>query len=148
MKTLLRILRLEFLPVSADFGLLLLRAWFGLTMLCNHGLDKLLTFSEKAGGFPDPLGVGSQASLVLAILGEVVCAALLTLGLFGRFAALGLAITMGVAFFMVHQGALTGESSGELAFMYLAGFVALIFAGPGSFSLDTMLTHSGQGRSR
>jgi putative oxidoreductase len=97
MKTLLRILRLEFLPVGVDFGLLLLRAWLGLTIFCNHGLDKLLTYSEKAGGFPDPLGVGSQVSLALAIVGEVLCAALLTLGLFGRVAALGLAITMAVA---------------------------------------------------
>jgi putative oxidoreductase len=147
MNILLKVLRLEFLPVSADLGLLLLRAWLGLTMLCNHGLDKFLGFSEMASGFPDPFGVGSQFSLALAVFGEVVCAALLTLGLFGRFAALGLTITMAVAFFLVHQGALTGERSGELAFVYLAGFVALLIAGPGSFSLDTMLTHKG-GRSR
>jgi len=139
MKTLLRILRLEFLPVSVDFGLLLLRAWLGLTMFCNHGLDKLLTFSEKSAGFPDPLGVGSPVSLALAVFGEVVCAALLTLGLFGRFAALALAVTMAVAFFLVHQGALSGEGSGELAFIYWAGFLTLFASGPGSLSLDAML---------
>lgn len=140
---LIRILRLEFLPVGVDFGLLLLRAWLGLTMLCNHGLDKFLTYSEKADAFPDPLGVGSQVSLALAIIGEVVCAALLTVGFFGRLAALGLAITMAIAFFMVHQGALTGEGSGELAFVYLAGFVALLISGPGAFSLDFMFTSRG-----
>lgn len=139
MITLFRILRLEFLPISADLGLLLLRAWLGLTMLCNHGLDKLLTFSEKSAGFPDPLGVSSPVSLALAVFGEVVCAALLTLGLFGRFAALGLAVTMAVAFFQVHQGSLSGEASGELAFIYWAGFLTLFATGPGSLSLDAML---------
>jgi putative oxidoreductase len=147
MKTLLRLLRFEFLPVSVDVGLLLLRAWLGLTMLCNHGLDKLLTFSEKSGGFPDPLGVGSQVSLALAVFGEAICGALITLGLFGRLAALGLGVTMAVAFFFVHQGSLSGETSGELAFIYLAGFVALFLAGPGCFSLDAMLSQS-NGRSR
>jgi putative oxidoreductase len=139
MKTLLRILRLEFLPASADLGLLLLRAWLGLTMLFNHGLEKLLKFSEQSAGFPDPLGVGSTVSLALAVFGEVVCAALLTLGLFGRFAALGLAVTMALAFFMVHQGALSGEGSGELAFIYWAGFLTLFATGPGNLSLDAML---------
>jgi putative oxidoreductase len=141
MQTLLKLLRLEFLPVSVDFALLLLRAWLGLTMFFNHGLNKLLTFSEMSGGFADPLGVGPQVSLALAVFGEVVCGALLIIGLFARFAAVGLAATMGVAFFLVHQGALTGDNSGELAFVYLAGFVALLIAGPGSFSLDLMLTH-------
>jgi putative oxidoreductase len=116
-------------------------------MLFNHGLDKLLTFSEKSGGFADPLGIGSTLSLALAVFAEVVCAAMLTIGLFGRLAALGLAITMAVAFFIVHQGALSGEGSGELAFIYLAGSVTLLLAGPGSFSLDTMLSHTGGRRS-
>jgi putative oxidoreductase len=129
--------------MSADLALLILRAWLGLTMLFNHGLDKLLTFSEKSGGFPDPLGVGSPVSLALAVVAEVLCAALITVGLFARMAALGLAVTMTVAFFVIHQGALSGDASGELAFIYLAGFVALLLAGPGSFSLDTMLAHSG-----
>ena len=39
-------------------GLLLLRASFGLLLALRHGLPKLLTFSEKAATFPDPLHVG------------------------------------------------------------------------------------------
>ena len=138
-KTFLRLLRLDFLPVNADLALLALRLWLGLTLLFNHGLDKLLSFSEKASGFPDPLGVGHSASLALAVFGEVVCSALLVLGLMARLASLGLAINMSVAFFLVHQTALSGEHSGELAFVYLAGFVALLIAGPGRFSLDQVV---------
>jgi len=143
MKTLLKFLRLEFLPASADLALIILRVWLGLTILLLHGLDKLLTFSDKAAGFPDPLGVGHPISMGLAIFGEFVCAVLLTVGLFGRFAALGLVINMSVAFFLVHKMALTDPFSGELAFIYLAGFLALLIAGPGRFSLDATIFKGG-----
>jgi putative oxidoreductase len=145
MKTFLRLIQLDFLPRSGDFALLLLRVWLGLTMLLNHGWAKAAGFSEKAEGFADPLGVGTTTSLVLAIFGEVVCSTLLVLGLLGRFAAAVLIMTMGVAFCLVHRMALSGEFSGELAFIYLAGFVALFLAGPGRYSLDTKL---GLGRSK
>ena len=139
MKGILRILRLEFLPQSGEFAILVVRLWLGLTMLLNHGLDKLLTFREKADMFLDPLGVGSTVSLMLAVLGEAVGSTLLVLGLFTRSAALSLVVTMGVACFLVHGGSLSGERSGELAFIYLAGFLAILIAGPGRFSMDQFL---------
>lgn len=36
--------------------------------------------------FPDPLGVGSEISLILAIFGEVFCSVLLIFGLLIRLA--------------------------------------------------------------
>ena len=87
---------------SADLGLLILRIWFGGTMLLIHGWDKVAHFSDKAKDFPDLLHVGSPtANLVLAIFAEVVCAALLVTGFVTRFAALTLAINMAVAFALV-----------------------------------------------
>jgi len=56
-----------------------------------------------------------------------------------------LAIDMGVAFISIHKGALSGQGSGELAFMYLMGYVTLLLAGPGSCSVDKVLF--GKGRS-
>jgi putative oxidoreductase len=148
MQTLLRTLRLEFIPRMPDIALLLLRVWLGLTMLLVHGLDKLMTFNSKADGFPDPLGVGSTISLGLAVFAEFFCAILLTIGLLSRLAALGLAVTMGIAFFVIHGASLElGPGSGELAFIYLAGFLALILAGPGRWALDAMVfARSGGGR--
>jgi putative oxidoreductase len=139
MQKLLSVLRLDFLPRNVDFSLLLLRLWLGLTMLFNHGFGKLGGFREGAQTFEDPLGIGSTASLVLAVFAEVLCSALLTLGLLSRFAALNLAITMAVAFFIVHGSALSGDQSGELAFIYLAGYLVLVFAGGGKYSLDRRL---------
>ncbi len=128
------------------FALLLLRVWLGVTMLSNHGYEKLIHFRDKAGSFPDPLGVGHATSLALAVLAEFFCSLLLILGLASRLGALVLAINMAVAFFVIQKGALSGPHSGELAFMYLAGYVTLLFAGPGRFSVDGSLFGRKQAR--
>ncbi len=120
-------------------ALLVLRAWLGLTLLMNHGLEKLQTFGTLKGDFPDPLGVGHTTSLALALFAEFLCSLLLITGMFTRLAALALVVNMGVAFFMVHRLALSGSHSGELAFIYLAGFVTILLAGPGKFSSDQWL---------
>ena len=129
------LLQLSFLPQSSDLGLLILRLSLGLAMLFNHGWAKLMNFSSLANSFPPVLGNG-QITLALTVFAEVGCAALLILGFFTRFAAAVLAITMGVAFFKVHAMNLSGANSGELAFVYLVGFLALTFAGAGRFSAD------------
>lgn len=127
-------------------ALLVARLWFGLTMLFNHGLDKLTHFSSIVDTFPDPLRVGPEASLILVVLAEVGGALLLTVGLMTRIAAAVLVIDMFVAFLMVHKTALTGEHNGELAFLYLAGFVILAIAGGGLFSVDTVAFKSERSR--
>lgn len=136
MKKIGSILRLEFLPASVDLGLLALRLWIGLSMLLLHGWGKLAAYKNLPKGFPDPLGVGNEVSWGLAVFGEVICSVLLVLGLFTRFAALGGAIAMSVAFFLVHDMRLKGANPGELAFIYLAGFLTIFLAGPGRFALD------------
>jgi putative oxidoreductase len=124
---------------AANLGLLLLRVWFGLSMLVLHGWPKLAGFNEKSKDFHDLLGIGSPTSLALAVFAEVVCAALIVLGLFGRFAALAWAGTMAVAFTQVHHYALSGAKSGELAFIYLGASAVLLVAGSGGISLDARL---------
>jgi len=128
-------------------ALLVARLWFGLTMLFNHGFDKLAHFNDMVGTFPDPLRIGQEASLVLVVMAEVLGALMLSVGFLTRIAAATLVIDMFVAFLMVHKTALTGQGSGELAFLYLAGFVFLVIAGGGLFSLDT-LAFNKNGRSR
>lgn len=133
----LNLLRLSFLPQSADLGLLILRATLGFTMLILHGWGKLTGFAELAPKFVKLFGVvPSQISLGLAVFAEVGGSVLLILGLFTRFAALNLAITMAVAFFVAHGAKLSGPGSGELALIYLTGYLTLLFAGAGKFSAD------------
>jgi putative oxidoreductase len=78
-------------------------------------------------------------SLALVMFAEVVGSLLLVMGLLTRFAALTLVIDLFVAFLMVHDSALSGKNSGELAFIYLAGFVVLLITGGGMISLDVVL---------
>jgi len=124
---------------TTSLALFVMRLWLGPTMFFNHGLDKLINFQTVAQDFPDPLHVGKPVSLALVMFAEVVGAALLTMGLLTRFAALTLVIDLFVAFLMVHQTALSGAHSGELAFIYLSGFVALLIAGGGVISLDMVI---------
>jgi putative oxidoreductase len=126
-------------------ALLVARLWLGLSMLFNHGLEKLAHFNDLVVTFQDPLRLGPEASLILVIMAEVGGALLLTVGFLTRIAAAVLVIDMFVAFLMVNKTEMHGE--GELAFLYLSGFVFLVIAGGGLFSLDT-LAFSKAGRSR
>jgi putative oxidoreductase len=135
MKKIGSLLRLEFLPSSVDCGLLALRLWLGISMLLLHGWGKLMDYRDM-GKFLDPLKVGNEVSWGLTVFAEVVCSILLILGLFTRFAALTGAITMSVAFFIFHRMMFKGGAPGELAFIYLGGFLAIFLAGPGRFALD------------
>jgi|SRR3954469_71813 putative oxidoreductase len=132
-------------PFSTSLALLVLRVWLGLTMLIHHGIGKLKDFGHLKGDFADPFGIGHTASLALVVFAEVVASGLLVMGLLTRFAALVLCVNMGVAFFMVHKAALSGGKSGELAFIYLAPYVALFLAGAGKVSMDQMLFAGGGG---
>jgi len=129
-----------------DLGLLVLRVWLGLSMLLLHGWPKFEGMSAKSASFPDPLGVGPAMSLGLVVFAEVLCALLLVVGLAARVALIPLVVTMAVAFFIIHGGALTGEGNGEMAFVYLAGFVALLIAGPGRYSFDRYIIRALRGR--
>jgi putative oxidoreductase len=125
--------------VLTSVALLVLRLWLGLTMLFEHGLVKVNHFSDDAPYFPDPFHIGRNLSMGLCTFAETAGAILLVLGLITRFGALTLVIDLSVAFFMVHKTL----ASGELAFIYLAGYVALLIAGGGKFSLDKALFGKG-----
>ena len=116
-----------------DLALFILRVGIGLTMLLAHGIPKLLKFPELSAVFPDPLGIGSAASLSLAIVTEVVAALALILGFYGRWAALVMAAGMGVAFFIHHSGQPFVDR--ELAFLFLLPLLTLVIAGPGRWSV-------------
>jgi putative oxidoreductase len=132
-----RLLTLKFLPLWPDLSLLLLRAWFGGLLLLLHGWMKISMYGAMSQKFPDPFGIGSPASLALSTFAEAVCSSLIVVGLFTRFAALVCIINMTTAFVIAHGAALTGSHSGELAFLYLGVFIALLLAGPGRFSIDS-----------
>lgn len=120
-----------------DWGLLVLRIGFGLMMLIRHGSAKLSMFPTLQNTFPDPLGVGSQFSLLLAVSAEFGAALLLVVGLFTRPAAFMLMFTMGVAVFGLHWDALLKVQ--ELGIVYGTAYLAILISGAGRISLDELL---------
>lgn len=133
----LKLLKLSFLPKSPDYGLLILRLAVGFSMLLLHGRGKMLNFSATAEKMAGLYGLPGNVNASLAIFAEVVCSALLIAGLFTRFAALVLAITMATAFVLVHKVSLVaGPGSGELAMVYLVAYLTLLFTGAGRLSVD------------
>lgn len=122
---------------AAGWGLAILRIGLGLGMLLGHGWPKLMAFSERAGKFSDPLGLGSPLSLALIVFAEVLCAGLVVLGIFTRLASIPIIFGMGVVVFVVNHGDILGK--GELAAVYAIGFVALLIGGGGNLSLGRMI---------
>lgn len=106
-------------------------------MAFAHGWSKLTGFSQMVEKFPDPIGIGAQGTVALAIFAEFFCGIAVTLGVATRVAAFFPFATMIVAFFQVH--AADPFRVKELAFVYGLQFLALMFTGPGAFSLDSLL---------
>lgn len=132
MKQLNKFLKAESQKTTA-LGLLVLRLGMGIPML-THGIGKAMNFSHMSEMFVDPFGISNMGALYLVIFAELVCAILVAIGLFTRLAAIPVIITMATAGFIVH--AADPWQRKELAFVYLFGFIAILIAGPGKYSLD------------
>jgi len=135
---------------TASLGILALRLLVGSMMLIGHGIPKIQNFATRKDFFyvPDfmPFKLMSPSfSLMLCIGAEVGAAALIILGLATRPAAFALGFAMVVAAF----GALgsapwflsspTLVETKELSIMYLIPMIAIILAGAGSYSFDSLL---------
>ena len=121
-----------------NIAVLALRVAFGLIVCFYYGLDKLKNFGHLQYVFPDPVHLGHRLSLALVIFAELLCSLLLVLGLFTRFAALFLVISMGVAEFFAHHGRVQFMNGAphEQAYLYLVAFFAILLVGPGRISVD------------
>ena len=122
-----------------DAGLLVLRIGMFVMLALGHGLGKLpvsQSFIDNTAGLGFPL---PALFAWAAALSEFAGGLLLALGLMTRPAAGLVAVTMLVAFGLSHGFALSGEGSGEMAFLYLVGAIAIGLTGPGRFSVDAQL---------
>ena len=115
--------------------LLAMRVFVGMLFMM-HGLDKAVNFNILVGNFPDPLGIGPFATLLLVVFAELFCAIFFIFGLLYRIIMIPMIIAMAVAFFGIHHSDMT---QGELAFLYFVIFILMYIAGPGRFSLDAMI---------
>lgn len=130
---------------TAHIALLMVRIQIGLTLFCMSGLPKLTHFSAQG----DPLHLGALAApaMLYAAFALGVCSLLVVAGLATRYAAFFATVSLAVTFFVIERGPLTTDpfSPGhdthpEVTFLYMVMFLAVIFTGPGRFSLDQRLS--------
>lgn len=122
-----------------DLGKLVLRLSLGILVLL-HGIAKLtggidgIVGMVEGAGLPGALGYG-------ALVGEVLGPLMLILGFHARIGAALIAINMLFAIGLAHMGELTTltEQGGwalELQGMFLFTAIALVFLGPGRWSVN------------
>ena len=115
--------------------LLAVRVFFGV-LFFMHGVDKMMNFSSLSESFPSVLGFGSYMSLMVAVFCEFCCSLFLVAGLLQRLILIPMIISMGVAFFGIHDAILP---DGELPLIYFVVFIILFLTGPGRYSIDYLL---------
>ena len=96
---------------------------------------------EKITGFFAELGIPAPGfNAVLASCAELVCGALILVGLLTRLASLPLIVVMAVAILTAKRGEIGGLSDllGFVETLYIALLAWLATAGPGRLSLDRL----------
>ena len=131
-----RLISTKYSAGAFNAAMLVLRIATGALMM-KHGYDKLVHFAEYKIKFMNFMGIGQAASLSLTIFAEFFCALFIIIGLFTRLFVIPLIVVMCVALFKVHNADFMGQ--GEIATLYLAGYLVLLFVGPGRVSIDAMI---------
>lgn len=139
------IFTMRLVPERTAAGLALLRVWTGATLFLRHGWEKQPAhWAQFMAHFPDPIGIGSHPSFLIAFVSDFVCGILLFMGLGTRWAALYCLGNILVAWALVHHFAFLGKSPqaehGEIMVLYIGALLTLLIAGPGAASLDRMLS--------
>ena len=120
-----------------DWGLLALRVGTAGLMI-PHGWSKMNKLIRGLTGegveFYNWLGIGDTPSLILTVIGELIAPVLVLIGWKSRWGAALMAITMGVAAFMVHWEDPLSDKEHALLFFFPA--LALVLMGPGNWSID------------
>jgi putative oxidoreductase len=122
------------LAVWSPRALALLRIVAGLLFL-EHATMKFFHFPAPL--MPGPLPPMFVAAGVI----ELTTSTLITLGLFTRAAALIASGEMAIGYFMIHlpQSFWPTLNKGEAAILFCFIFLYLVFAGPGTWSVDAAL---------
>jgi putative oxidoreductase len=102
----------------------------------EHGLSKIYGFPQESVKMFLTLGWFSGVI-------EFAGGALLTIGLWSRFAAFIMSGEMAFAYFMSHapRGFFPILNGGDAAILYCFIFFYFAFAGPGPWSLDALIQH-------
>ncbi|WNW12910.1 DoxX family protein [Pseudomonas sp. DTU_2021_1001937_2_SI_NGA_ILE_001] len=110
-------------------GLLFMRVSAALLMFSAHGLPKLLNWSAELQRIEDPLGLGPHVTLLAALFAQVLCPALIALGIACRLACLPILFLLLVALLLVHPDWTLEQS--QFGWLFVILFGGLLITGPG-----------------
>lgn len=115
----------------------LLRMIVAITLL-PFGVKKFADRAKLENNFPAVLGLSAKTSFFLAMMAEILAPACLVFGFFTRLAAIGGICNMGVAYYSYIHWPKHKEDPYYYApsLPILLGYIAVLFVGPGAFSLD------------
>jgi uncharacterized membrane protein YphA (DoxX/SURF4 family) len=134
--------------LAASFGLLALRLVPALSMVLDHGTDKVTQFGA---GIVDPFGLGLTFASAVLVAVELVCPILVGVGLLTRPAALISAAGLALITFRypwwdagflpeyAHLHAL-GRTP---IYLYLTAFGGVVLTGAGALSFDRLIQGKG-----
>lgn len=125
--------------------LALFRIVVGLIFLC-HGVASLFGVLGGNQGTGQAVEFASWPGWWAALI-QLVCGALVLLGLFTRPSAVLASGSMAYAYFVVHQphALLPLNNGGELAAMYCWAFFLIAILGPGAWALDHFVLRRSSG---
>jgi putative oxidoreductase len=109
-------------------------------LFLSHGLAKVVGFPVAPPGVQPLTGLFGIGGLI-----EVVTGTLIVLGLFTRAAAFVAAGQMAIAYWMFHapQNLYPAANGGDAAILFCFVFLYIVAAGPGAFSVESLLRSSG-----
>ena len=116
-----------------DAGLFFLRVAGAFMLFYVHGLPKILNYTAELTLIEDPLGLGRQLSLLMAIFAEVVCPLFIAAGVLTRLACLPVIAVLLVSMLIVHTQWSIAE--GQFGWLLMIIFGTISLCGPGNWSL-------------
>ena len=125
---------------------LFIRLFSGI-MFMQFGIRQWIHFDAISGNMIGVMGMSGEATLVLMIMIEIGCSALIMLGLFSRLAVLPPLAAMLVAenFILtkvvdVSPEMLFSLQPGYVPILFIGIFIYMLLAGPGKISLDYLIS--------
>lgn len=130
----------------SNMARLFMRLFVGL-MFMQFGIRQINQFAETAQTFPAVLGMSSETCLVLMIIVEILCSALIMVGLCTRLATIPPIVSMILAErYLVHDVMHTDTTMlnymdvGYVPILFIGIYLFLLLAGPGKISLDYLIS--------
>ncbi|GAA4620696.1 DoxX family protein [Actinoallomurus vinaceus] len=120
----------------------LFRVVVGLLFLF-HGMSSLFGVFGGARGNGHAIAVGTWPGWYAALI-QLVCGALVLIGLLTRLAAVLASGSMAYAYFTVHvpKGIIPLQNGGEPAAMFCWAFLLIAILGPGAWAVDSLVGRS------